>query len=259
MTSAWTRMMYATEVERAVVISEGFKARFGMLAAHPYDENKPDRTVWWLFPRSAVAWGNWPAYSAGKYYFHAGKQFFVQAEGPRVMRLGLHIEKGISEQNARQGYGSGKGKFFGMTPRWAWHGLLDDLENGKLAAALEVIAARAEAPVEVALEPNYPLDEPVLHEKFGYHRFEVGAGGALRLAEEQARPGKLDGVGAVTALPALAKRLRMATEQEQWTWINFYVSVAVPCLSDPAPGSGPAWTGTDFWHRVLEPLAPWVR
>ena len=23
--------------------------------------------------------------------------------------------------------------------------------------------------------------------------------------------------------------------------------------------SGPAWTGGDFWHRVLEPLAPWVR
>jgi hypothetical protein len=252
-------MIFATDVEKGVVSSAGFKGRFGTLAAHPYDKEKPDRTVWWLFPKSAVAWGNWPAYSAGKYYFSAGKQFFDRPEGPRVMRLGLHVEKGISEQNAQQGYGSGKGKYFGMTSKWAWHGLLDDLENGNLLVAMEEIAARAGVPVEVAVEPNFPLDEPVLHEKFGYHRFEVGPGGALRVVEERAQSDKLAGVGTVTSLGALAQRLRLATAQEQWTWINFYVSVGVPCFSDPPVGSGPAWTGTDFWHRVLEPLAGWVR
>jgi hypothetical protein len=251
-------MMYATEVETAVVSSEGFKAHFGTLAAQPYDKERPDRTVWWLFPRSAVAWGNWPAYSVGKYYFSAGKQFFDRPEGPRVMRLGLHVEKGISEQNARQGYATGKGKYFGMTPKWAWHRLLDDLENGKLAPAIEDVAARSGLPVEVAVEPNFPLDEPALHEKFGYHRFDAGPGGAIRLAEELPQPKKLVGVGSVTSLPALAQRLRVATKEETWTWINLYVAVAVPCFSDPPPGSGPAWTGSDFWHRVLEPLAPWV-
>ena len=34
-----------------------------------------------------------------------------------------------------------------------------------------------------------PLDEPVLHEKFGYHRFEAGPGGALRLVEERGQLG----------------------------------------------------------------------
>lgn len=255
---AWTRMMFATEVETALVSSEGFKQRFGSLAAHPYDMDKPDQTVWWLFPRAAVAWGNWPAYSVGKYYFSAGKQFFDRPEGPRVMRLGLHVEKGISEQNARQGYATGKGKYFGMTPQWTWHRLLDSLEDGTLAAAIDVAADRSGLPVEVAVEPNFPLDEPALREKFGYHRFEAGTGGALRLVEERAQPGKLVGIGAADSLAALAQRLRVATAQETWTWINLYVAVAVPCHGEPPPGGGPAWTGSDFWHRVLEPLAPWV-
>src|SRR3954463_9080961 len=105
---AWTQMFLADDVEAAVVHSAGFKERFGTLAAHPYDKDNPDRTVWWLFRRSSVKWGNWPAYSLGKF-------FFDRPRGRGIIRAGLHIEKGVDAKNASAYGSSGKGRFFGMT------------------------------------------------------------------------------------------------------------------------------------------------
>lgn len=258
MDAAWTRMGFATEVMTSVVNHVGFKERFGTLASQPYNRDKPDQTIWWLFPKSATPWGSWPAYSAGKFYIFAGKHFLGRPDDRRVMRVGLHVEKGISERNAVQGYGTAKGKHFGMTATWAWHRFLPVLENGELEKAIDEIARRSGMPVEVSLEPSFPMDAPELMGKFAFHRFEAGAGGTLRLIEEGGPKDKVVGVGAVTTLKALGERLRQATAEEEWTWINLYVCVAVPCLSEPPPGSGPAWTGSDFWQRVLEPLAPWV-
>jgi hypothetical protein len=245
-------MCLAKEVESAVINSAGFKKRFGTLAAHPYDVDKPDRTVWWLFPGSKIPWGNWPAYAFGKFFFDRRALL-------GVMRAGLHIEKGIAVEYAQKVYGSGKGKFFGMTPDWAWHGFLNDLESGRLGTAMAEMAKRSGVPVEVTIEPSFPLDEPVLHEKFGHHRFEVTTDSGLKLVDEQARPDKLVGIGQAKSLLDLTQRLRQATAEEKWTWVNVFVSVSVPHLAEPPIGAGPAWTGSDFWHRVLEPLADWVK
>lgn len=248
---AWTRMFLADEVESAVVSSAGFKERFGTLAAHPYDKEKPDRTIWWLFQRTSVKWGNWPAYSLGKF-------FFDRPAGRGVMRVGLHIEKGVHPDNAKA-YGSGKGKYFGMTPGWAWFGFVEDLRAGRVADAAAEIAARSGEPVEVTVEPSFPLDEPMVHERFGHHRFAVGEGGALRLIEERPRPDKLPGLGKLTTLHELGERFDRATTDEPWTWINVFVSVAVPYHAEPPIGASPAWNGSTFWNCVLEPLAGWVK
>lgn len=249
--NAWTRMFLADELESAVICTAGFKQRFGTLAAHPYDKDKPDRTVWWLFQRTSVKWGNWPAYSLGKF-------FFDRPAGRGVMRAGIHIEKGIAPENAK-GYGGGKGRYFGMTLDWAWFGFVEDLRSGRMATALDEVASRSGELVELTIEPSFPLDEPKVHETFGHHRFVVSKGGGLKLAEERPRPEKLPGIGKVTSLRELGERLARATTEEPWTWINVFVSCAIPYCSEPPVGAGPAWSGTDFWERALEPLADWVR
>jgi hypothetical protein len=244
-------MFLPTEAKNAVVNSSGFKSRFGTLAANCYDKEKPDRTIWWLFQRSRVPWGHWPAYSLGKY-------FFDRPPGRGVIRTGLHVEKGVDPKNA-EGYGKGKGRFFGMTPDWAWFGFVEDLRSGRVANALTEIAERSAVLPEVTVEPSFPLDEPELHEQFGYHRFTATHNGALMMTEERPQPNKLPGIGRVTSLRELGDRLARSIAEERWTWINVFLSCAVPFHSEPPAGGGPAWTGGDFWERVLEPLAGWVK
>jgi hypothetical protein len=42
-------------------------------------------------------------------------------------------------------------------------------------------------------------------------------------------------------------------------WINVFVSYSIPYSSEPPVGVDSAWSGTDFWECVLEPLVGWVR
>lgn len=248
--AAWTRMFLPDELETAVVTSNGFKARFGSLAAHPYNREQPTETVWWLFPRTQRGRGNWPAY-------HLGKYFFDRVSGRRVMRTGLHIEKGISI--ASGAHDSAKERGFAMHDGWAWHGFVHDLTNGTVVRALDEIGRMAGQPAEIAVQTSSAIDRPEIHEKFGRHRFDVLPGGALRIVEEQIVPRKLVGVGKVGTVTALGERLIHATAEEPWTWINLFVGAAVPFYEDPPPGSGSAWTGSDFWEKILAPLADWVR
>lgn len=248
---AWTRIAFADQLESAVINSTGFREHFGTLASHPYNRDKPDQTVWWLFQRSSTPWGLWPAYSIGKY-------FFDRQSARRVMRAGLHIEKGIAPEHA-QVYGTTRGGFFGMTPDWAWFGFVEDLRSGLVAAAVEEVEKRSREHVEITVEPNFPLDQPELHENVGHHRFVVTEGAGLRLVEEHPRSDRLPGIGKVASIRELGDRFARATEEEKWTWINVFVSVALPFQANPPAGAGPEWNGSDFWNRVLEPLAGWVK
>jgi hypothetical protein len=243
-------MFLPVEVEKAVTASEGFKARFGTLAVQPYNKDNPSQSVWWLFKKRRIAWGNWPAYSVGKYFFDRPK------EGRGVVRAGLHMEKGIAPANAAT-FGTAKARHFGMTPKWDWYGFVEDLESGRLEAALLDITRRSGAAVEINLVTEFPVDERKVYEHFGDHRFEFTESG-LRLVHEHRDPKKLVGVGEAKTLQGLAQRLRRATDEEPWTWINVFIGCAVPFHEQPPVGAGPAWNGGDFWNRVLDPLAPWV-
>src|SRR3954468_15653269 len=118
----WTDMFLADQVAIAVTHNGKVQARFGTLASHPYNQGNPDLTIWWLFRRRKErGFGNWPAYSRGKY-------FFDRPAGRGILRAGLHIEKGVAPEHARA-YGAGKGQFFGMTPEWAWYGFVEDLRS----------------------------------------------------------------------------------------------------------------------------------
>lgn len=250
MTIPWTRMFLPGDVMKAVVASAGFKERFGTLASHPYNESVPEQTVWWLFPKGQTQWGHWPAYSLGKF-------FFDRLSKRHVMRAGIHIEKGVALDHAKA-YG-GKAQHFGMTPSWAWYEFIEDLRSGKFACAAEEMARRAGVAVEIELEPNYPVDKPTISQLTAHHRFAIHEGGRLTLIEEKVQPKRLPGVGKVKSLRELAEVFVRATEQEPWTWVNALVYCAIPFYDPPPVGAGPAWTGKDFWHNVLEPLAGWVK
>jgi hypothetical protein len=243
-------MFLPDQLETAVVQSSGFKQRFGSLASHPYNREQPTETVWWLFPRVTSGKGNWPAY-------HLGKYFFDRVSARRVMRTGLHIEKGIGIAASKSD--SAKERGFTMNDGWAWHGFVRDLANGEVVRALDELAARAGQYPEITVQTSSAIDRPQIHEKFGRHRFDVLPGGALRLADRQYVPRKLEGVGTVSTVAALGARLMQATAEEPWTWVNLFVGAAVPFHEDPPPASGPAWTGGDFWEKVLAPLAGWIR
>ena len=244
-------MCFAGEVMSEVVACDGFKKRFGSLAGHPYNRDKPDQTVWWLFSRSRVPWGNWPASPLAKY-------FIDRPPGRGVMRVGLGVEKGISKEAVKKGFGPGQVKFLGLTPEWAWHGFVEDLKSGRLLETVAEVARRAEAPVEVTLETSTPTNKGPIRAKRGVHRFEVGKDGSLESLEERPEPAQLVGVGSVKSLKEMGLRLDRATEEETWTYIDAFVSVSVPHHSEPPADAGPAWTGADFWKRAMEPFADWV-
>ncbi|MHB8875707.1 MAG: hypothetical protein ACYC8T_18635 [Myxococcaceae bacterium] len=247
----WTAKCLAGDVKTEVANCRGFKGRFGSIASQPYNREDPDRTVWWLFPRSKFAWGNWPAYSLGKY-------FFDRPKGRGVIRAGLHVEKGLAPANAA-GYGAGKAKHFGMTLKWAWFGFVSDLCSGRVETALSDVAERTGEPVEVEIETGFALDQPELREKFGRHRFSWEKNGRLTLVENIPRPEKLPGIEIVGTLGELGERLRRATDEEPWTWINVVLCSAVPFGKVAPIGAGAEWSGSDFWRNVLEPLADWVK
>lgn len=250
---AWTRMFLADEVKKAVVSCDGLQARFGTLASHCYNQSKPNQTVWWLFPKAKSTYANWPAY-------HFGKYFFARAPKRGAMRVGLHVEKGLSEEAAK-GYGPGKAKHFGMTSSWVWHSFLDDLEAGRVSGAVDLVLGRCTAPIELEVEPSFALDELENHvrETPGHHRFSLLKAGGLRLLEESPQPKKLEGVGQVASLQDLGARLRRAIKEEPWTWVNLFIEAVVPCQTEAPAGAGDPWSGSDFWGNVLEPFAGWVR
>jgi hypothetical protein len=235
------------ELSREIANTVGLKERFGSLASHPYNKDDPERSVWWLFPKSRTAYANWPAYDVAKFMFR-------RQPGEPKLWAGLHVEKGLGVVEAKA-FGPGKAKHFAMTPAWAWHGFLDDLGNGRVRGALSRIADRADLPVEVSVSVGHPLDEPKLFEAYSDYGFlYIPADGSIDCANLRLSKATIPGLEAGKSLEALGLGLRKATVENPFTWINLTVGCSLEMI---APGRS-HWKSSDVWTRVLEPLAPWV-
>jgi len=237
------------DLSREVANTVGLKERFGSLASHPYNKDDPERSVWWLFPKSRTAYGNWPAYDVAKFMFR-------RQRGDPKLWAGLHVEKGLGVAEAKA-FGPGKAKHFAMTAEWAWHGFLDDLGNGLVRGALSGIADRADLPVELGVSVGHPLDEPKIFEAYSEYGFVfIPADGSIDCADLRPSKAIVPGLEAVKSLDALGERLQKATVENPFTWINLTVGCSLTMFT--APDDGRKWKGSDVWARVLEPLARWV-
>jgi hypothetical protein len=237
------------DLSREVANTVGLRERFGSLASHPYNKDDPERSVWWLFPKSRAAYANWPAYDVAKFMFR-------RRRGEPKLWAGLHVEKGLGLAEAKA-FGSGKAKHFAMTPEWAWHGFLDDLENGLVRGALSRIADRADLPVEVSVSVGHPLGEPKIFEAYSDYGFVyIPADGSLDCANLQLSKANVPGLDSVKSLDALGQGLRKATVENPFTWMNLTVGCWLEMIA--ASDGGTSWKASDVWARVLEPLARWV-
>lgn len=104
------------EIMKALKVSgyDGFTAR-------PRNYFKPETTLWWLVPST-----EWPSYKYGKLVLYRTKDGY---------RVGLHIEKGISELAGQMLSSKGARKLC-VKPDWAWNNFISDLSNGILRTSL---------------------------------------------------------------------------------------------------------------------------
>src|SRR3954454_9825992 len=123
MTSPMSPYFYPEHMVHAVTALEAYRQRVGDLASHPYNQDHPDLSVWWLFKRSRKPWGLWPAYSVGKY-------FFDKPAGRGMLRAGIHIEKGLSTEAASSLFSGAKAKQQQLTKDWCWYRLLEAIRTG---------------------------------------------------------------------------------------------------------------------------------
>jgi hypothetical protein len=246
-----TSLVTPGDLCREVVRSPGFKTRFGALASHPYNQDQPDKSVWWLFPAARAPYGNWPAYAAAKFMFQ-------RPSGARKLWAGLHVEKGLGAAEAKA-FGPGKAKHFAMTAAWAWHDFIDDLANERVGQALASMAERTDLPVEIGVSIGHPLDEPHLAEAYSEYRFVfIPADGTIDCIEQRLSKARLPGFESVSDLPGLSTALLRATREHPFTWINLTIGCSVDMPGASPTIRAPCWRGSDFWNRVLEPLAGWI-
>ncbi|QXE87401.1 hypothetical protein KP003_03050 [Geomonas nitrogeniifigens] len=244
----WTQIPYPGDLAKAVQGADGFKTRFGRLATHPYNEENPDNSFWWLFP-TGKGFQNWPAYRCGKFVFY-------RPRGSNAIRAGLHIEKGVCKELA-EAFGSTRGRHFEMTKAWIWHLLLQDLKNGAMATALGDIQTRSGMAPEFTISVCAPLDEHTLTEKATEYRFRTVANEGLFHFCTKPGEREITGIEQVTSLSTLACTLEaMGKGPGTMLWVDLIIGLDIPISAD---GPGPNWSGTEVWEGVLEPFSPWIR
>jgi hypothetical protein len=170
--TAWVGYTSSIDAMKAIISTPGLRKVFGQLARMPYNRDDPDRTVCWLFPGSKRkgTMDGWPAY-------HRGKYMIDKVRGEAALRFGLHIEKGLGKKEAQQ-YG-GRAVRYELDKEWTWHLLVQDLQNGKLQAALDRVGKNAPNGLMVEIVAGNPLDEQRLRNPSEFYGFEYGSGGIL--------------------------------------------------------------------------------
>jgi hypothetical protein len=244
----WTQIVDPGEMARSVIAAEGFKSAFGHLATHPYNENDPENSFWWLFP-TGKGFENWPAY-------HCGKFVFYRPWNSKTIRAGLHIEKGITRELAKA-WGTAKAGHFAVTNRWMWHSLLKSLRDGSLTNALSNIRKRTGVGVEFTISVSVPLDEPILTEKATEYRFCSMSSDELHHSKTRHGEKEIPEIEQVKSLSDLATCLEsMITGDGGMLWVDVIAGLDI---SIGKQGTGPPWKGTEVWNNLLEPFSPWIR
>ena len=187
---------------------EGFTAR-------PWNYYKPDSTLWWLVPSI-----QWPSYKFGKLVLFRSKEGY---------RVGLHIEKGISEI-AGQMLSSRSARKLCIKPDWAWNDIISDLSNGVFEDRLKIISDAAKMPLRISLQASNVTSEydPYSEKIEGIETDHIMAfefkDGEFKALQDELK-GEMRKYGSIDKLTDL---ISVFQEKElEWFWIDMFVTFDV--------------------------------
>lgn len=187
---------------------EGFTAR-------PWNFYSPNSTLWWLVPST-----EWPSFKYLKLVL------FRSEEGYRV---GIHIEKGISEI-AGQMLSSKSARALCIKPDWAWNKLLLDLSSGKFENRLKKLSDAANIPLRISLQASSVTSEydPYSEKIEGLETehimvFEFRDGNLQMLQDEL--KGEMRKYGSISKLTDLNNVF--ADKELEWFWIDMFIVIEV--------------------------------
>ena len=192
---------------------EGFTAR-------PWNYFKPETTLWWLVPST-----EWPSYKYGKLVLYRTKDGY---------RVGLHIEKGISELAGQMLSSKGARKLC-VKPDWAWNNFISDLSTGIFESKLKGISKSAKLPLRISLQASNVTGEydPYSEKIEGLETDHTMAfeyeNGELKILQDELKGEmrKYRNVDKLTDLISVFKEKDL-----DWFWIDMFVTAYVKSSSE---------------------------
>lgn len=179
--------------------------------ARPWNFYAPNTTLWWLVPST-----EWPALKCAK---------LVLFRSETGYRVGIHIEKGISEV-AGQMLSATKAKSLCIRPDWAWNVLLRDLSVGKFEEKLMELSDEADRPIRISLQASSITSEydPYAEEIEGLETDNIMVlefkHGTISMQDDELK-GEMQNFGGVCNFADL---IRVLSEKElDWFWIDMFV------------------------------------
>ncbi len=221
------------EIMKALKVSgyDGFTAR-------PWNYFKPETTLWWLVPST-----EWPSYKYGKLVLYRTKDGY---------RVGLHIEKGISELAGQMLSSKGARKLC-VKPDWAWNNFISDLSNGIFENKLNGISKSAKLPLRISLQASNVTGEydPYSEKIEGLETDHTIAfeyeNGELKILQDELK-GEMRKFGNVDKLTDLISVFQ--EKDMDWFWIDMFVTAEVE-ISDKTHINELALTFVKFYNEMF--------
>lgn len=205
-----------TNVVAHKVLEELKNRGFDHFTLRPWNLYKPENTLWWLVPSK-----DWPSYKYGKIAIYKPKN-------SDSLRVGFHLEKGISSKAAQI-----------LTPRtaeklciksdWVWHTFVDDIKNGKFEEVLTEISKTVNAPIKLFIQASAIKDKESSVESFEglelRNIIEFNYDGvSLKCIKENVK-GELR---AYTNIEKVGEFTNIFEAKDmEWFWIDFYAVIEV--------------------------------
>lgn len=184
---------------------------YAKFTARPWNFYSPESTLWWLVPST-----EWPALKYAK---------LVLFRSEKGYRIGLHIEKGVSEV-AGQMLSPTKARSLCIQPDWAWNVLLKDLSSGKLEDKLKELTDEADRSLRISVQASSITSDydPYAEEIEGFETDHIMVleftRGDLVLGKDELK-GEMRNFGYVRNLTDLT---RVFTDKDlDWFWIDLFI------------------------------------
>jgi len=209
---------FKTPRQACEAVGELLKDKFN-LARRPWNRFRPDNSAWWLVPSASL-----PHFKHSKYFFKWGD---VQKQS---ILCGYYVEKGLDEL-VSEVYSSRKAKNLIMTPEWAWHKFLLNLNNGTIAEEVNKLALTVPQ-IEIVVDGGYVSEptsfDPYQDKNFGwdmYNFFCDTAKGTITHGniKREAFVLKLHSVKTLKDLTASVNEL----SKNEWLWLNVFIAFRV--------------------------------
>lgn len=218
------------------------------ISARPWNKFDPDNTLWWIVPAA-----DWPAYRCGK--------FFFSPERAPIDHLfcGLHIEKGLDPKVA-PAYPSAGGRRLIMKENWTWFDFFENLDSGKVQAALAQASKDSKVPILIRVEAGVvedpgSFDPHATRPKWDTIIFRT-LGDSLDVESTDTASNLLTKIGESKNLKDLAGYVHEIPKVE-WIWLDIFLGIMLgrsPSVSDPD-----IWDERQLWSNFLSKWIPWLK